>query len=129
MKIPIVGRNDPCPCGSAKKFKHCCLGAQNTTASNHGATAAPETLRKALEGQQFSSLEEAQAFTTLYAQRQNRRPRDEFQGLSPEQMHQMLHRPFSSPELACIPEVLHTNPTAPILRLFSLLTDAIGEKG
>jgi uncharacterized protein len=20
-----VGRNDPCPCGSPKKFKHCCL--------------------------------------------------------------------------------------------------------
>jgi len=23
-----VGRNDPCPCGSGKKFKHCCLGKQ-----------------------------------------------------------------------------------------------------
>jgi hypothetical protein len=20
-----VGRNEPCPCGSGKKFKHCCL--------------------------------------------------------------------------------------------------------
>jgi preprotein translocase subunit SecA len=20
------GRNDPCPCGSGKKFKHCCIG-------------------------------------------------------------------------------------------------------
>ena len=20
-----VGRNDPCPCGSGKKFKHCCM--------------------------------------------------------------------------------------------------------
>jgi uncharacterized protein len=25
---PRVGRNDPCPCGSGKKFKHCCA---NTT--------------------------------------------------------------------------------------------------
>jgi uncharacterized protein len=24
---PKVGRNDPCPCGSAKKFKKCCGGA------------------------------------------------------------------------------------------------------
>lgn len=24
-----VGRNDPCPCGSGRKFKHCCLLAQN----------------------------------------------------------------------------------------------------
>ena len=23
--MPKVGRNDPCPCGSGKKFKHCCL--------------------------------------------------------------------------------------------------------
>ena len=23
-KMPNIGRNDPCPCGSGKKFKHCC---------------------------------------------------------------------------------------------------------
>lgn len=22
-----IGRNDPCPCGSGKKYKNCCLGA------------------------------------------------------------------------------------------------------
>jgi len=22
-KVPIVGRNDPCPCGSRRKFKFC----------------------------------------------------------------------------------------------------------
>ena len=25
-----VGRNDPCPCGSGKKYKKCCLAAQST---------------------------------------------------------------------------------------------------
>ena len=24
-----VGRNDPCPCGSGKKYKQCCLRKQN----------------------------------------------------------------------------------------------------
>ena len=24
-KAPRVGRNDPCPCGSGKKYKKCCL--------------------------------------------------------------------------------------------------------
>lgn len=24
-KPPRVGRNETCPCGSGKKFKHCCL--------------------------------------------------------------------------------------------------------
>ena len=23
--VPKIGRNDPCPCGSGKKYKHCCL--------------------------------------------------------------------------------------------------------
>jgi len=23
--VPKTGRNDPCPCGSGKKYKHCCL--------------------------------------------------------------------------------------------------------
>jgi uncharacterized protein YecA (UPF0149 family) len=22
---PKIGRNDPCPCGSTRKYKHCCL--------------------------------------------------------------------------------------------------------
>ncbi len=26
--VPKVGRNDPCPCGSGKKFKRCCGGAR-----------------------------------------------------------------------------------------------------
>ena len=26
VKSEKVGRNDPCPCGSGKKYKHCCLG-------------------------------------------------------------------------------------------------------
>jgi SWIM/SEC-C metal-binding protein len=25
---PKVGRNDPCPCGSGKKFKKCCMNKQ-----------------------------------------------------------------------------------------------------
>ena len=25
-QLPKVGRNDPCPCGSGKKFKKCCMG-------------------------------------------------------------------------------------------------------
>jgi uncharacterized protein YecA (UPF0149 family) len=27
-KFKTVGRNDPCPCGSGKKYKKCCLGAE-----------------------------------------------------------------------------------------------------
>ena len=26
---PKVGRNDPCPCGSGKKYKKCCIDSQS----------------------------------------------------------------------------------------------------
>jgi|GEM_PF-6922301 len=32
-----VGRNDPCPCGSGKKFKKCCLGKESDTPTDVGA--------------------------------------------------------------------------------------------
>jgi tetratricopeptide (TPR) repeat protein len=28
--MPKTGRNDPCPCGSGKKYKHCCLHKDQT---------------------------------------------------------------------------------------------------
>jgi uncharacterized protein YecA (UPF0149 family) len=27
-RIPKIGRNEPCPCGSRKKYKKCCLRGQ-----------------------------------------------------------------------------------------------------
>jgi len=32
-KAAKVGRNDPCPCGSGKKYKKCCLNKATTDAS------------------------------------------------------------------------------------------------
>ena len=29
-----TGRNEPCPCGSGKKFKHCCEGKQQAGVSS-----------------------------------------------------------------------------------------------
>ena len=98
MKIPPVGRNDPCPCGSGKKFKNCCLGREDAVASDRGATGASAELRKALEDGQFGSLAEMQAFVERLTQQRNQRPLDEFQGLSPEQMHHLLNFPYASPE-------------------------------
>ncbi len=85
-------------------------------AARHPATALAvmsESMRKALEGRQFNSLKEAQAFLDQITQQQNRQPLDEFHGLSPEQMHQILDFPFTSPRLVRFPEAL----------------DAIGEQG
>jgi len=36
-----VGRNDPCPCGSGRKYKKCCLGKETAAGSAPGARPAP----------------------------------------------------------------------------------------
>ena len=41
-----VGRNDPCPCGSGKKYKHCCQAKDPTSASPGGANARPTQAMK-----------------------------------------------------------------------------------
>jgi hypothetical protein len=33
-----VGRNDPCPCGSGRKFKHCCSDSTTPSINDDGAT-------------------------------------------------------------------------------------------
>ena len=32
-----VARNDPCPCGSGKKYKKCCMGADKEKRRQHNA--------------------------------------------------------------------------------------------
>ncbi len=37
-----TNRNDPCPCGSGKKYKHCCY-AKDTVKHDEPVIAAPES--------------------------------------------------------------------------------------
>jgi hypothetical protein len=39
---PSLGRNDPCHCGSGKKYKQCCLGKDEEKARAARAKAAAE---------------------------------------------------------------------------------------
>jgi hypothetical protein len=125
-----IGRNDPCPCGSGKKYKRCCYGKE-TAGSTHGngPAGALQELREAMKGKEFGSLKELQAFAGWHTGQKNRAPVDDFQGLSPEQMHRFLHFPFTSADLVTFPPRLTTAPEAPITKLFALLTNAMGQKG
>ncbi len=45
-----IGRNDPCPCGSGKKYKKCCAGKNDAAlAQRRAAAAARLTLMNAVE--------------------------------------------------------------------------------
>jgi hypothetical protein len=39
-----LGRNDPCPCGSGKKYKQCCLKNEEAQVSNDHSEAVPKAL-------------------------------------------------------------------------------------
>ena len=80
-----VGRNDPCPCGSGKKYKKCCLGNPNLHESpGHADPSALE----------FSSLDELNRHMHRFTHQQNAAPIKDFGGLSSDQMQQLLTRPF-----------------------------------
>lgn len=129
MKNTNIGRNDPCPCGSGKKYKKCCLGREESVPPDAGSTGVFAEMRQALEGQEFATLAEAQTFAERFMQQRNQAPSGDFHGLSSEQMHRFLHFPFASPQLVTFPDTLGITPTAPILTFFGLLTEAIGEQG
>lgn len=119
-----IGRNEPCPCGSGKKYKHCCLARGGNPASEVG-----RELEDALSGQEFESLEEAQVFADQFMVQRNRAPVEDFCGLSPEQMSGLLYSPLDSPEVVRFPDTLSMTPEAPAMTLLNLMLDAIGEQG
>ena len=127
-----TGRNEPCPCGSGKKYKHCCGNKSNvipfpnqnsnnqnadafkeyeTLTNNWKAEEPPPTFMEmqgkpniATEGikkifdelkeKNFSSEEELDKYMNNYNEQLNTKSIKDFLGLSPEQMHNILHAPF-----------------------------------
>ncbi len=124
-----INRNDPCPCGSGKKYKKCCLGTEETISFPPDLEDGLTDLNQMLDGQDFDSLDELNSFLSVRMDQKNRSGLTDFDGLSPEQMRHFLYSPFESQELIVVAESIADEPDAPILRLFRLLADAIGEKG
>src|ERR1035437_8030916 len=62
-----IGRNDPCPCGSGKRYKQCCGSfGEVQAASTHAVdTPIPKAIRAALEHHQAGRLPQAE---TIYRQ-------------------------------------------------------------
>jgi len=59
------GRNDPCPCGSGKKYKHCCERKVQAPLANANTALIPDALQTAIQHHQNGRLPQAQA---LYQQ-------------------------------------------------------------
>ncbi len=139
-----IGRNEPCPCGSGKKYKRCCYGKpmdepKGVTEKLEGedddleeeveAEDILKDLKDMMREKEFGSLKEMQAFVDWRVGRRNRMPLDDFKGLSPEQMHRLLDFPFSSPDLVTFSRLVTTTPDARVTKLLASILAEIGEKG
>lgn len=60
-----IGRNNPCPCGSGKKYKHCCLPAQQAGATVDPAKQMKISLLAAIEKIQGQAVDKKPAFQEL----------------------------------------------------------------
>jgi len=110
---------------------------------DNGARPAPDTdqrtrgehgdirdeIERAVAAQNADSLPELQALAERVMRHRNQRPRDEFCGLSPEQMSRILYDPFDSPQFVTFSDNF-PKPSAPLaFALISLLADACGDDG
>ncbi|MDZ7783795.1 MAG: SEC-C metal-binding domain-containing protein [Halioglobus sp.] len=123
------GRNDPCPCGSGKKYKQCCLGTPGDRASRGSAQVIADKIAEAAAERPFESLEEINAFTAQLANERNQWSLAEFCGLSPEQMTYVLYRPFDSPKTIEFSTDIEVSSDIRIMRIFMALVEAIGDLG
>ena len=57
--MPKTGRNDPCPCGSAKKYKHCCL--EKDRAAEFAPAIAQRTALQVQEADRAAQRKDYQA--------------------------------------------------------------------
>ncbi|MGK0440626.1 MAG: hypothetical protein ACJA0N_000421 [Pseudohongiellaceae bacterium] len=94
-----IGRNDPCPCGSGKKYKKCCLATElEQRAQANPATEINQSLAKAFAGQQFESLDDMQVFADHKINQLNEQPQEELGGFSPNQLQTLFHEPMNMQE-------------------------------
>jgi len=124
MSANKTGRNDPCPCGSGRKYKICC-GAPGAGQ----ASASAEGLKTALAAEQFTNEADARAFIGSHVAQTNAAGLDDFDGLSPTQMSNLLYTPLASPHRLAFAQSGMPAAQAPVMILFDALADAIGENG
>lgn len=138
-----IGRNSPCPCGSGKKYKQCCVGSNMVPIgiASDGAADEPISnielppqlqemfpgLQEQLAGQPLDELNQ------LFAQSveaRDTRSEDDFHGLSPEKMHGILYTPLEgAPWYELLGELPADLSCAPILQVFVWLAEGLGEQG
>ena len=119
-----IQRNEPCPCGSGKKYKHCCIHqSDKPRADIHDEIAHIVAMNPNL------SLEELNLVLANKMQKINNQSNPDFCGLSATQMQNWLNAPFAEKVAVQIttPEDLSSSPVMEYLRL--IIEEAMQNEG
>lgn len=111
------GRNDPCSCGSGKKYKRCCMDNKLKQ-----RTEAFDEVKEFVEMNPDLSIDELNAALQTKMQDKNNQPHPDFQGLSPNQIFNWSYAPLSELKGVRIrtPEDLSASP---VMRYLALILD------
>ncbi len=117
-----IGRNMPCPCGSRKKYKKCCLNRQQTE------TVPSVSLNEIMAGFAQNLVQEKNNET------EERRPpnpnsRNDFKEIPTDKINQLAGSAVNPAPFVQFSDITQNSVSAPIIELFTLLHAAIGEKG
>jgi len=93
-----TGRNEPCPYGSGRKYKDCCLGKDVTESIHNPLWGFKEELQNTLGGRVFESIDEVNDFLLQFTDRKNSAPMLDFLGLSSDVMQRLLCQPLEQLE-------------------------------
>lgn len=112
-----VGRNDPCPCGSDKKYKQCCI---NATSKQHSDVF--DDIAQTVAMNPNLTLDELNLVAQQRMAERNNRPSADFCGLTPTQMANWLYAPLDELEWLTIstPEDISSSP---VMRYLTLILD------
>ncbi|WP_344800785.1 SEC-C domain-containing protein [Litoribacillus peritrichatus] len=118
------GRNDPCPCGSGKKYKRCCM---DSISKQHAEIF--DDIEQTVAMNPNLTLDELNVVAEQRMRERNDRPNPDFFGLSPTQMANWLYAPFQELNHVSIstPEDLSASPVMRYLAI--ILDEAIEQEG
>lgn len=85
-----IGRNDPCPCGSGKKYKRCCM---NRAGKQHADLV--DSIEQMLAMNPDLSVDELNVIAEHQSNKINNTPVKDFCGLTPGQVNNWLYAPFA----------------------------------
>lgn len=118
-----LGRNDPCSCGSGKKYKHCCMNS----ASKVNAEIADDVEQMVAMNPKLT-LDDINVVLQHKIHERNNRPLPELCGLSPTQMANWLYAPFDQKEGLNIATPVDLS-ASPVMRYLALMLDEAMQNG